>query len=54
MTNERIETCPRFFFMNTCRKNGEEYEPATISNFQRRIVQNEKKRRIVIEKDNDD
>ena len=42
------------FFMNTCRKNGEEYEPATISNFQRRVVQNKKKRRIVIEKDNDD
>ena len=37
--------------MNTPRKNGEEYEPATISNFQRRIVQREKKRRTVMERD---
>ena len=62
MTNKRTESLPAtelehlcaIFFMNTRRKNGEEYEPAKISNFQRRIVQNEKKRRIVIESDEDD
>ena len=40
--------------MNTRRQNGEKYEPATISNFQRRIVQNEKKHRIIFEGDEDD
>ena len=43
-----------FFLIKTRRKNGEEYEPTTIFNFQRRIVQNEKKRRTVIERDEED
>ena len=55
MINERIESLPATnFFMNTRTKDGEEYEPATFSNFQRKVVQNEKKRRIVIESDEDD
>ena len=33
------------------RKLEQEYKPATISNFQPRIVQNEKKRRTVIDRD---
>ena len=40
--------------MSARRKNGEEYEPEKISNFQRRIAQDEKKRRTVIESDEDD
>ena len=42
------------FFMNKLRKQRQEYKPATISNFQHRIVQNEKKRRTVIERDEED
>ena len=46
MTNGRIESLPasevdhllsKFFFLNTRRNNGEEYELATISTFQRTI-----------------
>ena len=55
MIHERIESLPATkFFMNTRRKDGEEYEPATFSNFQRKVVQNEQKRRIGIESDEDD
>ena len=43
-----------FFFMNKLRKQRQEYKPATISNFQHRIVQNEKKRRTVIGRDEED
>ena len=64
MTNERVKTLPateldRFlsteiFFMNKRGKHGQEYKPTTISNFQHGIVQNEKKRRTVIERDDED
>jgi len=47
MTNERIESLPvseldhlsSKFLLNTRRKNGEEYELAKISSFQRTIQQ---------------
>jgi len=43
MKNEKIESLPASeldhllpnFFWHTCKKNGEEYEPATVSSFQR-------------------
>ena len=62
MTNERIEALPTTeldhflseFFTNTRRQSGEENELAAISNFQRRIVQNERKHRIDIESDEND
>ena len=42
------------FFLWTNAGNTDKYKPATISNFQRRIVQNEKKRRTVFERDEED
>ena len=61
MTNERVNTLPakefdhflsiEFFYEQTRRKHGQDSKPATISNFQLRIVQNEKKRRTVIDRD---
>ena len=61
MTNERVKTLPakeldhflsiEIFYEQTRRKHGKESKPATISNFQPRIVQNEKKRRTVIVRD---
>ena len=64
MTIERVKTRPakeldhflsiKFFYEQTRRKHGQEYKPAKISNFQHRIVQNEKKRRTVIERDEED
>jgi len=63
MTNDRIESLTASeldhllsnFFMNTHRKNGEEYEPATISSFQRSIQRylTEKKYPFNILKDNE-
>ena len=49
-------SCPLNFFLRTNAGNtyGQEQKPATISNFQRGIVQNEKKRRTVIERDDED
>ena len=62
MTNEGVETLPateldhflsiEILYEQTRRKH--EQEPATISNFQPRIVQNEKKRRTVIERDKEE
>ena len=40
--------------MNKRGKHGQEHKPATISNFQGGIVLNEKKRRTVIERDDED
>ena len=67
MTNERLlKTLPAKeldhflsieFYEQTRRKHrkhGQEYKPATISNFQPRVAQNEKKRRTVIERDEED
>ena len=64
MTYERVKTLPakeldhylsiENFYEQTRRKHGQEYKPATISNFQPRIVQNEKKHRTVIERDEED
>ena len=43
-------SCPlNFFYEQTRRKHGQEYKTATISNFQPRIVQSEKRSRTVIE-----
>ena len=64
MTNERVKTLPtkeldhflsiEILYEQTRRKHEQEYKPATISNFQPRTVQNEKKRRTVIESDEED
>ena len=62
MTNERVKTLPakeldHFLSIEIFvkhRKHRQEYKTATISSFQRRIVQNEKKRRTVIERDKED
>ena len=64
MTSERAKTLPvkeldhflsiEIFYEQTRRKHRQEYKPATISNFQPRIIQNEKKRRTVIERDEED
>ena len=64
MTNERVKTLPakeldhflsiEILYEQTRRKHEQEYKPATISNFQPRIVQNEKKRPAVIESDKED
>ena len=54
MRNKEIDHLLPIFLMSTRGKNGEEYEPEAISSFQRRIAQNEKKRRIVIDSDEDD
>ena len=64
MTNERVKILPakeldhfftiEIFYEQMRRKHGQEYKPATISNFQPRIVQNEKKRRTAIERDEGD
>ena len=61
MTNERVKTLPAkeldyflsiaFFYEQTRRKQGQESKSAAISNFQPRIVQNKKKSRTVIERD---
>ena len=62
MTNEGVEpylwrslttSWPLKFSINKRRKHEQEYKP-TISKFQPRIVQNEKKRRTVIERDEED
>ena len=43
------------FLVNKRRKHGQEHKrPATISNYKHGIVQNEKKRRTVIERDDED
>ena len=64
MTNERVKTLPakeldhflsiEILYEQSRWKPEQEYKPATISNFQPRIVQNEKKRRTVIERDEED
>ena len=64
MKNERVKTLPatelahflstEIFIKNKRRKHGQGHKPATISNSQRGIVQNEKKRRSVIERDEED
>ena len=64
MANEGVETLPareldhflsiEILYEQTRRKHGQESKPATISNFQPRIVQNEKKRRTDIERDEED
>ena len=63
MKNEKIESLPASeldhllsnFFVNARKKNGEEYEPATVSSFQRSIQQylSEKKYPFNILKDNE-
>ena len=63
MKNEKIESLPASeldhllsnFFLNARKKNGEEYEPATVSSFQRSIQQylSEKKYPFNILKDNE-
>ena len=63
MKNEKIESLPapslttfrRNFFLNARKKNGEEYEPATVSSFQRSIQRylSEKKYPFNILKDNE-
>ena len=48
-------SCPLKFLLTTnAGKHGQERKPATSSNSQRGIVQNEKKRRTVIERDDED
>ena len=65
MTNERVKTLPakelglflsiEIFYEQTQETQPDKrYKPATIPNFQHRIVQNEKKRRTVIERDEED
>ena len=60
MKNERVLTLsffiplPEIFVKNKRRKHGQERKPATNSNSQRGIVQSEKKRRTVIERDDGD
>ena len=64
MTNERVKpylqgslttSCPLIFFlMNKRRKHGQQHKSATISNLKHGIVQNEIKRRTVIERDGED
>ena len=64
MANERVKTLPakeldhflsiEIFYEQTRRKHGQGSKPATISNFHPRIVQNEKKRRTVIEIERDE
>ena len=64
MKNERVKTLPatelyhflstEMFIKNKRGKHGQERKPATISNSQCGIVQNEKKRRTVIERDDED
>ena len=64
MKNEKIESLPACeldfllwkFFLNARKKNGEEYEPATVSSFQRSIQRylSEKKYPFNILKDNED
>ena len=61
MTNAQVKTLPakklhhflsiEILYEQTRRKHEQEYKPATISNFQPRIVQNEKKRQTIIESD---
>ena len=63
MKNEKIESLPASeldhllskFFLNARKKNGEEYEPATVSSFQRSIQRylSEKKYPFNILKDNE-
>ena len=63
MKNEKIESLPDSkldhllskFFLNGRKKNGEEYEPATVSSFQRSIQRylSEKKYPFNILKDNE-
>ena len=63
MKNEKIESLPGSeldhllsnFFLNARKKNGEEYEPATVSSFQRSIQRylSEKKYPFNILKDNE-
>ena len=63
MKNEKIESLPASeldhllsnFFVNARKKNGEEYEPATVSSFQRSIQRylSEKKYPFNILKDNE-
>ena len=64
MKSERVKTLPateldhflstEIFIKNKRRKHGQERKPATISNSHGGIVQNEKKRRTVIERDDED
>jgi len=59
MKNEKIESLPDHllskFFLNARKKNGEEYEPATVSSFQHSIQRylSEKKYPFNILKDNE-
>ena len=63
MKNEKIESLPASeldfllwnFFLNARKKNGEDYEPATVSSFQRSIQRylSEKKYPFNISKDNE-
>ena len=64
MKNERVKTLPateldhflstEIFIKNKRMKHGQERKPAAIFNSHRGIVQNEKKRRTVIERDDED
>ena len=61
MTNERVKTLPakeldhflstEIFFYEQMQETRTRVQAAIISHFQRRIVQNEKKRRTVTERD---
>ena len=50
----KLDNLLSIFFVNACRKNGEEYKPATISSFQHSIQRylSEKKYPFNILKDN--
>ena len=51
MELDRFLSTESFFVWTNAGKRGLEHKPATISNFQREIVQNEKKHWTVIERD---